>query len=215
MCECGTGRTARFEGGSEPLMPEIDEMAAAAELLDAPNEATLDKVLATTISDAARHSGGALPPATTRILREIVKRVLRRVLPTLGRAPRLLRGRGGYLLPPRAGRILGIELEGLSPEDMELASARRAVRFARSAAHRASHASRRLPPRLVARRAALGAARRWAPAFFRMRRLLPRLLASRVPRPRLEACRRSTGTTTDEAAGSAAATMSSSSADRG
>ena len=165
MCECGTGRTARFEGGSEPLMPEIDEMAAAAELLDAPNEATLDKVLATTISDAARHSGGALPPATTRILREIVKRVLRRVLPTLGRAPRLLRGRGGYLLPPRAGRILGIELEGLSPEDMELASARRAVRFARSAAHRASHASRRLPPRLVARRAALGAARRWAPGI--------------------------------------------------
>jgi hypothetical protein len=165
MCECRAGRTIRYGADREAIKPEIEEMAVAAELLGTTNEAALDKVLTITIADAVRQSGGSLPAVTGRILREIVKRVLRRVLPTVGRAPMLLRGRGGHMLPPRAGRILGIELEGLSPEDMELAAARRSVRFTRSAAQRASRASRRLPPGLVARRAALGAARRWAPGI--------------------------------------------------
>ena len=165
MCASRAAAATRYEADHEAMLPDIEEMAVAAELLGSADEAALDKVLAVTIADAARQSGGALPTTTGRALREIVKRVLRRVLPTVGRTPGLLSGRGGHVLPLRAGRILGIELEGLSPEDMELAAARRGVRFARSAARRASRAPRRLPPRYVARRAALGAARRWAPGF--------------------------------------------------
>jgi hypothetical protein len=161
------------------LLPEIEEMAAAAELLDTVNEASLDRMLGLLMDGAARFGGGSLPPETARLLRDVVKRTLRRVLPQAGRTPSLLRGRRASSMVPAAGRLLGIELEGLSPEDMELAAARRAVRFARSAAYRASRAPRGLPPRVVASRAALGAARRWAPGLLPAARARARLHAGR------------------------------------
>jgi hypothetical protein len=163
---CGTTcACSRCRADRELLLPEIEEMAAAAELLDTVNEASLDRVLGLLMDGAARSVGGPLAPTTARLLRDVVKRTLRRVLPQAGRRPSLVRGRLAPAIVPKAGRLLGIELEGLSPEDMELATARRAVRFARSAAHRASRAPRGLPPGVVASRAALGAARRWAPGL--------------------------------------------------
>ena len=99
MCASRAAAATRYEADHEAMLPDIEEMAVAAELLGSADEAALDKVLAVTIADAARQSGGALPTTTGRALREIVKRVLRRVLPTVGRAPGLLSGRGGHVLP--------------------------------------------------------------------------------------------------------------------
>lgn len=165
MCECGAERKISYGTDREAVLPEIEEMAVAAELLGATREAALDRVLASAIADAVRQSGGSLPAATGRILLGIVKSIVRRVLPMVGQMPTLRRGSDGRALPAGAGRLLGVELEGLSPEDMELAAARRSVRFARSAAQRAARAPRRLPPGLAARRAAVAAARRWAPGL--------------------------------------------------
>jgi hypothetical protein len=186
MPMCGsTCACAGCQADRETLLPEIEEMAAAAELLDTVNEVSLDRVLGSLMDGAARSVGAPLPPATARLLRDVVKRTLRRVLPQAGRRPSLVRGRLAPAIVPKAGRLLGIELEGLSPEDMELAAARRAIRFARSAAQRASRASRRLPPRVVASRAAVGAARRWAPG------LLPAARARATVVPRRPAALRS------------------------
>lgn len=172
-CACAGCRADR-----KALLPEMDEMAAAAELLDTANEASLDRVLGSLMDGAARAAGGPLPSDTARLLRDVVKRMLRHVLPHAGRRPTLLRGRMAPSIVPTAGQLLGVELEGLSPEDMELAAARRAVRFARSAAHRASRAPRRLPPRIVAARAARGAARRWAPGLIPAARAGATVIAS-------------------------------------
>ncbi|MGW8392169.1 hypothetical protein [Pseudoduganella sp. HUAS MS19] len=65
---------------------------------------------------------------------------------------------------PRAGRMLGLELEGLSAEDREFETARQFMRFAGLAARRARQAARGDPRQI--RRAALNlAARRYAPGL--------------------------------------------------
>ena len=50
-----------------------------------------------------------------------------------------------------AGRAFGLELEGLSPEDRELAAAKRFVRFASEAVSEAIAASRSQDPAAAAR----------------------------------------------------------------
>ena len=181
---CGeTCRCSGCKADHEAVLPETAEIAVAAELLDTVNDADLDHVLSGIIGAAARQAGGRLAPETAQLLRAIVKRALRWVLPQAGRIPTLTRGRGTPSVRAAAGRLFGIELEGLSPEDMELASTRRAIRFARSAAQRASRASRRLPPRLVATRSALGAARRWAPGLLPVSSARPALTVRAPPLP--------------------------------
>ncbi len=65
---------------------------------------------------------------------------------------------------PAAGRLLGLELEGLSAEDREFETARQFMRFAGLAARRARQAARGDPRQL--RRAALNlAARQYAPGL--------------------------------------------------
>ncbi|WP_431477579.1 hypothetical protein [Massilia eburnea] len=77
---------------------------------------------------------------------------------------------------PRAARLLGLELEGLSAEDREFETARQFMRFAGLAARRARQAARG-DPRQV-RRAALNiAARQFAPG------LLPAIVSIMERRP--------------------------------
>jgi hypothetical protein len=66
------------------------------------------------------------------------------------------------------GQALGLELEGLSHEDREFATARQLIRFATAAARRAA-LDRSVTGPLAARRAAAAAAAAFAPG------LLPRL----------------------------------------
>jgi hypothetical protein len=158
----------RRESGSDDTLPEIDEIAAAAELLEATDEAALDRFFDRQIR-AAAGGGHRLPPETFGLLRGIAKQALRQALPSVGRRPTPFTRRASAATAAAGGRLFGVEFEGLSPEDAELAAARRAVRFARSAARGAARASRRLPPRAAAMRAATAAARRWAPGLLRRR----------------------------------------------
>jgi hypothetical protein len=64
-----------------------------------------------------------------------------------------------------AGRYLGLELEGLSPEDQELEAAKRFVRFGAEAAKNATGAHKGVPLQAAARSAMIRAARRYAPGL--------------------------------------------------
>jgi hypothetical protein len=63
------------------------------------------------------------------------------------------------------GRVFGLELEGLSPEDQAFELARQFVRFASEAARRASDARSTGAPEVAAERAAALAARTLAPGL--------------------------------------------------
>jgi hypothetical protein len=77
-----------------------------------------------------------------------------------------------------AGRLLGLELEGLSPEDREFAVARQLVRFAGAASRLACSGPQGTQPRARALRAAALASRSFAPG------LLPALRRTKPPAPR-------------------------------
>jgi hypothetical protein len=164
MSDCGCA-ACRERGESDPaVLPEMDEMELAAELLDALSAdlggRRLDGMLRRTMAEAARATGLPLAPAAIGRLVPIARRLVSSALP-----PAV--GPIGQRAAPdaRTARLFGIELEGLSPEDSELETARRAVRFARAAAQATARAGRRLPAALAARRGTLAAARRWAPGL--------------------------------------------------
>jgi hypothetical protein len=88
-------------------------------------------------------------------------------------------GQIGGQLASTAGRIFGLELEGLSAEDAEYEVARRYVRFATAAARRAAVLPPRIRPNAVARGAVVAAARRFAPGLLRPG-VLPQIAAGSI-----------------------------------
>jgi hypothetical protein len=100
----------------------------------------------------------------------VLKNVARRALPVLGgMAGTFLGGpAGGALgsnLASTAGRMFGLELEGLSHEDREFEVARRFIRFANATAQNLSQAPETTDPRAAVRQAVLSAARVYAPGL--------------------------------------------------
>jgi hypothetical protein len=157
-------------GGS--VFSEADEMELAADLLDVREPQELDRFLGNLITRAGRAAGAFVSSPTGQALGGILKDAARQVLPIAGRAI------GGYLGGDRggdlgarsaaaAGRIFGLELEGLSPEDREFEIARSFVRFAGETVRAAVGARQAAPPPDIARSAVASAARRFAPGFLR------------------------------------------------
>jgi hypothetical protein len=66
-----------------------------------------------------------------------------------------------------AGRLVGLELEGLSPEDQEFEVAKRVVRLAGAATKKAATAERKMPPQAAAKAAVVAAAKKHAPGLLR------------------------------------------------
>jgi hypothetical protein len=126
-----------------------EEERAAAELLEHLEQGELEGYLVELIDRAGR-------PRDPRVRRTLAV--------TLGRAARRVLRRGDAP-PASAGRLLGLELEGLSPEDQAFEVARQVVRLASEAAHRVSGASGAGDPAANARRAFEGAARSLAPGL--------------------------------------------------
>jgi hypothetical protein len=153
---------------------EVEEMELASELLEVSDEAELDQFVGKLIRRAGRAVGYALRPDTARALAGLLRGTARHALPALGRslggwvAPGV-GGAAGAGLAARAGRLLGLELEGLSPPDQEFEVARQFVRFARASARGATTSRNGAAPRAAAASAAIAAARRYAPG------LVPRL----------------------------------------
>jgi hypothetical protein len=158
------------DGGEfESTLDEATEMELAAELLEIVDEEELDQFIGNVLRSAGRAAGRALRTPTGRALGGLLKGAAKKALPHLGRAVgSYLGGRTGGDVAARvashAGRLFGLELEGLSPEDQEYEVARRFVRFASDAAQRAAQ-SPSSSPQQTARDATIAAAVRHAPGF--------------------------------------------------
>ena len=124
------------------------------------DEQELDQFLGKLISKVSRTAGSIIRSPAGKALGGILKGAAKKALPIAGPAVGTYFGgpAGGAIggkLASAAGRIFGLELEGMSGEDQEFEVARRFVRLAASAAQKAA----------AARSAVAAAARRHAPGL--------------------------------------------------
>lgn len=154
----------------ESPFSEAEEMELAAELLTIQNEAELDQFLGKIFKGVSRLAGRAIKSPIGRQLGGALRGVAQQALPMLGSAAGnfLLPGVGGAMggqLASAAGRMFGLELEGLSHEDQEFEVARQVVRLAGAAASTAAEAPPTAPPQQVAQAALTTAAQQFAPGL--------------------------------------------------
>ena len=161
---------ASWQGQSEGVFSETEEMELASEMLGITSEAELDRFLGGLIKRAGQAVGSFVRSPTGQALGGILKGAARQALPTIGSAI------GGYFggstgaqlgsqAASAAGRLFGLELEGLSQEDQEFEVARRYVRFASEAVKNAALAPTSQDPRMAANAAAVTAAQTHAPGL--------------------------------------------------
>lgn len=159
-------------GDQEGPFSEEQEIEMAAELLSVSEEAELDQFLGKLIRRAGKAAGSFLRSSTGRALTGLLRKAAKKALPIAGRAVGTYFGgpAGGAIgsrLATAGGRIFGLELEGMSPEDQELQVARRFVRLASDAAAKAAQAPPAALPQQAARSALAAAARVHAPGLLR------------------------------------------------
>lgn len=147
------------------VLDEFDEMELASELLGVRNDRELDHFLGDLISSV----GSSLGKVIRGPLGKSIGGVLKAAIPVAGGAlGGLVGGPVGSMIGSRlasvAGNALGLELEGLSPEDREFEAARQFVRFASEAVKNAA-TSRSPDPNDAAQSAMAAAARRFAPGL--------------------------------------------------
>ena len=159
-----------WQGQSGGVFSETEEMELASDMLGITSEAELDRFLGGLIKRAGQAVGKLVRSPTGQALGGILKGAARQALPTIGSAI------GGYFggstgaqmgsqAASAAGRLFGLELEGLSDEDQEFEVARRFVRFAGEAIKNAALASDGQDPRMEANAAAVTAAQTHAPGL--------------------------------------------------
>jgi hypothetical protein len=134
----------------QAALAATEEMQHAAELLDRVDEGELSGYLVELIDRAGRRADQPVRRALATILERTARRLVRQT---------------GALPVASAGRVFGLELEGLSPEDQAFEVARHFVRFASEAADRAGRGADVGSPEAQARRAARSAARTLAPGL--------------------------------------------------
>lgn len=154
----------------ENVFSEEEEMEYAAELLSTSDDQELEQFLGKLIRRAGKKVRKFARSSVGRRLRRGLRKVAKRALPMAGRAIGTAFGGpvGGAIggrLARGAGRIFGLELEGLSPEDQEFEVARRVVRLAGNAAKQAAKAPTRANPDSVAKVAIVAAAKKDAPGL--------------------------------------------------
>lgn len=159
------------QAGAESPLGEAQELELASEFLEISSEEELDRFLGNLMRTVGSAVGQFARSDTGQALGGILKGAARKALPVVGRAVGqwISPERGGAIgadIATQAGRIFGLELEGLSPEDREFELARQFVRFANAAARRACMAPAAAHPLAVARSATAAAARTYAPGLF-------------------------------------------------
>ncbi|MEU6114374.1 hypothetical protein ABZ840_07515 [Streptomyces sp. NPDC047117] len=156
----------------ESPLGETDEVQLAAELMEVTTEAELEQFLGKLFKNVSRGVGGFLRSPVGRSLGGIFKNVAKAALPIAGRvlgsfvAPGVGTLIGGKL-GSMAGNLFEVDTEGADREEQEFEIARRFVRLAATAAGNAALDPRRAAPQMLARDAALSAARRYAPGLAR------------------------------------------------
>jgi hypothetical protein len=160
---------SEWTGGPGEVFGENELMELAAELLEVTNEAELNHFLGGLIRRAGSALGRVVQSPVGQALGGILKGAARQALPMIGSAL------GGYVggpagakiggqLASSAGRIFGLETEGLSHEDEAFELAKQYVRFAGDAVKNAVSASGG-DPKAVAQAAVSQAAQRYAPGL--------------------------------------------------
>ncbi len=143
------------------------QMQLAAELLGVSSEPELEAFLGGLISKAAGLASNFIKSPAGQQLGGLLKSAAKKALPQLGGAVGQQLGgdsgaQFGSQIAEKAGALLGLELEGLTPEDSEFEVARQVVRLGQDAARRAA-AGPRTPT--AARQAFAAAAREHAPGL--------------------------------------------------
>jgi hypothetical protein len=152
-----------FEGPFE----EVDEMALAAEILNAGSEQEFGKLLKGLINFATGGKGSAGAKGS---LAKMAKAIGRRFLPLAGAtagnlvAPGVGGMVGGSLLG-KVGQMFGLETEGMSLEDGQYEIARRYVRLVGAAAQEVAQTPPAVPPDQAAQQALAVAAQQHAPGL--------------------------------------------------
>ena len=160
-----------FYGESEGVFDEAEEMELAAELLSISSEEELDQFIGGLFKKVARGARKLFKSPVGRALGGMLKGVAKKALPVVG-------GALGSMIPipgvgtalgaaagSAAGKMFGLELEGMSEEDQEFEVARRFVRLAGDAAQGAVSVPQNVPPKQAAQAALVAAAQKHAPGL--------------------------------------------------
>jgi hypothetical protein len=139
----------QFEGARddhEAVFDEVEEMEAAAALLEVQDEEELDQFLGSLFAKVRKKLGTVLPASVQKALAGTLKKVAGAALPKIGAALGnfVVPGVGGALgagLAANAGKMFGLELEGMSYEDQEFEVAKRVVNLGVEAAKTAAQSA--------------------------------------------------------------------------
>lgn len=152
-------------------------MDLATELLGVTNEQELDRFLGDLINKAGRAIGKFVKSPVGQAVGGVLKKVVKFGLPPATSAVGTYFGGPvgsmiGSSLASAATNALGLELEGLSPEDREFEAAKQFVKFAGDAVKNALEAPADFCPEAAAHNAVLEAARIYAPGFVEIAQML-------------------------------------------
>lgn len=155
---------------SQGVFNETEEMELAAELLSVSDEAELEQFLGKLFKKASRAVGKFMKSDVAQQVGGLVKGAIKTALPV---ATGALAAYGG--LPPGLGaqagamgaQMLGLELEGLSPEDQEFEVAKQLVRLGGEAVRNAAATPTGNDATAIARHATARAAQVHAPGLLR------------------------------------------------
>jgi hypothetical protein len=151
---------------------EEQELDLATELLTISHDQELEQFLGDIFKKVGQVAGKVIHSPIGQALGPLLKKVAKTALPIVGGAlGTFVGGPAGTALGSKLGsaasNLLGLELEGMSPEDQELEVAQRVVRLAADAAQQAAQAPPGASAQQVARAALAAAAARHAPGLLR------------------------------------------------
>jgi hypothetical protein len=169
----GISATGVGRASGQAVFSEADEMEPAAGLLGVTTRAELEHFLGDVVTQAGPAIGKAVPASARSALAGILTAAAKKALPFID-GP-VTREPTTTPLVSAAAKYLGLELEGLSPEDQEFEAAKQFIRFVADAAKNAASNAAVSP-----QAAAAQAAHRYAPG---LRSGLPNAAPTNEPSP--------------------------------
>jgi hypothetical protein len=173
--EAGEAEAFPFQSEQEGVFEEAEVNEIAAELLSVSNQQELNDFLGSLIKKAGSAIGKVVRSPIGRQLGGYLKSAAGKALPIAGRAlgNAIVPGIGGQFgskLGSLAGSMFGLELEGLSAEDVQFEAAKQFVRFGGDATQRALKlAEQGIPTPSAASTAITQAAERYLPGLTKKR----------------------------------------------
>jgi len=156
---------------SEPgVFTEDQELELASQFLEVTDEQDLEGFVQHLIKKGAQVLNDSVEPEVENFLGDVLKGIAKVALPIAGGALGTFFGGpvGGALggsLASAASQALGLELEGLSPEDSEFEASKQFIKFASAAVQNALEADPDADPEKVVSTAITEAARLYAPGL--------------------------------------------------